>query len=198
MKYTNPVKKKLENKYRGGVKNNDFSIICSNCIGGVLYHYLGKEFLSPTINLWLMQGDFIKLCCDLKKYMSLDLQFIKTEYNYPVAMCGDIKIYFNHDHDENEAAKKWYRRRERINYDNLYIIMYNGDGITKEDMQKLETVKCKNKVILSPEPVNFTLPYLTYFKPKRKDTLAMRGVDKDIFGIHSILKQYDFISFLNA
>lgn len=76
--------------------------------------------------------------------------------------------------------------------------MYNGDGITKEDMQKLETVKCKNKVILSPEPVSFTLPYLTCFKPKRKDTLAMRGMDKDIFGIHSILKQYDFISFLNT
>lgn len=198
MNYVNPVKRRLMNKYRGGVKNDNFTIICSNCIGGILYHYTGKEFLSPTINLWLMQGDFIKLCSNLKYYMAEKLQFVETKFPYPVAECGDIRIYFNHDTNERDAAEKWYRRRDRINYDNLYIIMYNGDGITIEDMKMLESVKSKNKIILSPEKTDYELPYLAYFKPHGKSTLAMRGMDKDIFGIHRILKQFDFVSFLNS
>jgi len=28
--------------------NDGFTLISQNCVGGVLYHLLGKEFLSPT------------------------------------------------------------------------------------------------------------------------------------------------------
>lgn len=191
----------ISRKYRKSITNNNFSIICSNCIGGVIYHYLGMEFKSPTVNLYIKQDDFIKMCCDLKYYMGLELDFIETDFSHPVAKLDDITVYFNHDKNAAEAEQKWNRRKARINYDNLYIIMYNGDNITQKDMEKLEMVDCKNKVILSPVKTDFSLPYLKYFKPsKNKKFPAMlreRGMNQDVFGIREILKQYDFIKFLN-
>lgn len=65
--------------YGKRISNSDFSIICSNCIGGVLYHYAGRKFLSPTINLWIRQDDFIKMICDLKYYMKQDIVELKRE-----------------------------------------------------------------------------------------------------------------------
>lgn len=166
-------------------------------VWGVISHYCGKEFLSPTVNLWIKQDEFIKMCCNLRHYMEQKLVFIDTNMGHPVALCDDIKIYFNHDHNEQEAEQKWERRKKRINYDNLYIIMYVGDGITKEDMQKLESVPCQNKLVLSSEKLPYDLPYVKYFKPNGTDSLSMRGMDKDLFEIQSIVKQIDFIEFLN-
>lgn len=133
-------------KISGTTKNDNFSILCPNCMG-VISHYCGKEFLSPTVNLWIKQDEFIKLCCNLRYYMDQELKFIQTDKGHPVALCGDITINFNHDHDEREAAAKWERRKKRLNHDNLYIIMYNGDGVMKEDIQKLEAVPRKNNTI---------------------------------------------------
>ena len=68
------------------LKNHDFSIICSNCAGGVISHRLGQKFLSPTVNLWLHQRDFLKLAANLREYLSYELEFIDSEYDYPVIM----------------------------------------------------------------------------------------------------------------
>lgn len=188
----------MKHKYKSGIINNNFSIICSNCIGGVISHYAGQQFRSPTVNLWIRQDEFIRMCCNLKYYMSLDLKFVETKYPYPIGKCGDITIHFNHDHSENEAAEKWNRRKKRINYDNLYIIMYNGDGIEKKDLLKLNSIPCKNKIVFSPIQTNYDLSFMFYFKPYGTDSLALRGMDKDIWGIQRILRFYDFTKFLNV
>lgn len=188
-----------DRRYRNGVLNDNFSIICSNCIGGVIYNHLGRQFLSPTVNLNIKQDDFIRMCCDLRHYMSEDIRFIKTDLGHPVGKIDDITVYFNHDTLESEAAEKWYRRRERINYDNLYFIYYYGDGITEDDALKLENVKCVNKVILSPERLGWQrVDSVSVFKPDGTDSLSMRGMNQDIFGIRSIERKFDFISFLNS
>ena len=60
IKYYSYVRTKFAIKLRKRLKNDNFSIICSNCIGGTIYNRLGKQFLSPTINLWFYQKDFLK------------------------------------------------------------------------------------------------------------------------------------------
>ena len=45
---------------RKRLKNQDFTILCSNCIGGTIYHRLGLQFRSPTVNLWMHQRDFLQ------------------------------------------------------------------------------------------------------------------------------------------
>lgn len=48
-------------------------IICNNCIGGFLYSDFSQEFLSPTINLQIEAGGFLKLCANLEEYLSEEL-----------------------------------------------------------------------------------------------------------------------------
>ncbi len=61
--------------YRMRFKNENFSIITNSCIGGVMYHKLKKRFLSPTINLWMYDKDFLRFVAHLKEYMSKELVF---------------------------------------------------------------------------------------------------------------------------
>ena len=59
--------------FRNSVKNNDITLITRDCIGGILYHQLGRKFLSPTINLFLTPTDFNYFCLYLKEYIDFSL-----------------------------------------------------------------------------------------------------------------------------
>ncbi len=191
--YTNGYELKLRKR----LKNKDFSIICSNCIGGVIYHRLGKKFLSPTINLWLHQDDFLKFVLNLKEYILKDLVFIDSEYDYPVGMLDDIKIYFNHSKTKEEAKKNWDRRKERINYENLFIIMYDRDGITKDDIRKLENVNCRNKIVLSDKKYQ-DIKYVLTIKPNYDKVNGQQYLDRDILDKRTFEKHFDFVKWLNC
>ena len=56
--------------------NKDFSLITPNCIGGIIYHRLGVEFKSPTINLLFPdKKQYLKFALKLPQYLSEDLKF---------------------------------------------------------------------------------------------------------------------------
>lgn len=78
----------MNNFYRNKLKNSDFTILCSNCVGGCIYHRLGKEFLSPTINLYFEQPDFVQFLLHLDYYCDEELLFIESDRSYPVATLG--------------------------------------------------------------------------------------------------------------
>lgn len=94
------------------LNNKKFSIVCSTCVGGVIYHDLGMQFLSPTINMFMSNSDFNKFACNLKQYLSMELTFIETDEIFPVAMLGDIRLNFNHHTTPEEAAYDWNRRKQ--------------------------------------------------------------------------------------
>ena len=175
------------------LKNKEFSIVCSNC-AGVLYHDLGMQFLSPTINMFMSNLDFIKFACDLKYYCSLDLRFIESDYDFPVVMLGDIQLNFNHHKTEEEATYDWNRRKEWINYDNLYLIFYYREGYTMEQIKEIEKASCKRVAVLSYKPL--PLNYAVYIKGN--GTTTQNFLEKDRFGIMSIEKEWDFVSWLNG
>ena len=179
-------KKKLVNK--------NFSILCSTCIGGIIYHDLGLRFLSPTINMYISNPDFIKFACHLKHYMSQKLRFIETEKGFPVAMLDDIVLYFNHASSNEEAAENWKRRKERINYDNLYFIFYYREGMTLEQIREIEKASCKRVALITYKPLE--LPYAVYMKGD--GSTKQNFLEKDIFGIMTIEKEWDFVSWLNG
>ena len=187
--YTNNLRKRLQ------VKN--FSIICSNCVGGVIYHRLGQKFLTPTINLWLYQDEFIKFCENLHYYLNCDLKFMDTaEFDFPVAMLDDIHIFFNHAKTNEEAEEDWNKRRGRVNYENLYIIMFDGDGITKDDMLRLENIDCRNKIVISSKEYP-DIPYVKTIKPNLNKTDGERYMDRDWLLRRTFEKKWDFVSWLN-
>lgn len=137
------------------LRNDNFTIIANTCIAGIMYHKLGKQFLSPTINLWMHDEDLLKFVHRLDEYLAQPLRFIKTENPFPVACCGDVTIYFNHYKTEEDAAQKWNERKHRINKDNLFIICSDRPKpdtkkpITHEDMLSLKDIPCRGKVIFS-------------------------------------------------
>ena len=45
---------------RNTINNTDFTIISSDCTGGVVYYELHQKFLSPTINMFMMADDFVR------------------------------------------------------------------------------------------------------------------------------------------
>lgn len=181
---------------RKRLKNNNFTIICSNCIGGIIYHRLGKEFLSPTINLWMYQTDFFKFAKNLKKYIEKELVFVETDYDFPVAHLDDITIYFNHYQNEQEARESWNRRKKRINYDNLFLIMYDRDGITENDICEFQKIKCKNKIIFT-EHDYLKNEYIKKMIPS-DNAGGQLYMDVDSYGFRTFEKQFDYVKWLNT
>lgn len=139
---------------RSRIKNKNPSIICCNCIAGVMYHDLGMPFYSPTINLYMHPDDYIKFLTDIKYYTSIEV--IESEETgmdegreFPIGLLGDIKVYFMHYRSFEEAKEKWIERCKRINWDNLFVIMVqrDGDNCRKDHIEAFDRLPFKNKII---------------------------------------------------
>lgn len=180
---------------RARLKNEDFTLLCSACMGGFIYHRLGKRFLSPTINLWMTQGDFIKFACNLKYYVSLKLEFIDCEEETPVALLDDIKIHFSHSNSKEEAEAEWERRKKRINYDNIYIILFDKDNYTIDELREIEKAECKNLALITSRKLD--LDYAYYIKPQ-KGVSHQGYIDKNIFHIKRYERYWDYVKWLNS
>jgi len=111
------------------LKLSQISIISAHCWGGMVYNYLGLEFLSPLINMYEEPGDFIKLADSLAKYMAMDVEIVDSMYDeglkhfFPIGQVDDVKLFFQHYSSNEEALSAWNRRRDRINYNNLFLEM---------------------------------------------------------------------------
>ena len=195
--FIRPIGEKIHNaRLRKRLHNDNFTILAPNCIAGTMYKKLGKQFLTPTINLWMTQGDFIKFAVNLKEYIAMPLIFQQTGKSYPVAMLGDIQINFLHYQTEDEAQSAWERRKKRINYDNLYILMYYREGYTLEHLREIEKAQYKNLVVLTAKPL--PLDYACYIKPRLDRPNGDSFLDDNIWGTRTFEKQWDFVEWLNA
>ena len=197
------IDKKVSDHFRNKLTNDNFSIICSNCIGGTIYHRLGKRFLSPNINLFIPERQFVDYCLNLQYYLAQEPEIVESELPYPLGKLHgngkdlpDIDIHFNHDHDPGEACRKWNDRKQRINWDNLYIICYNLDGVTVDQLRQLEQIPCNNRVVLTKEPLP-EIPWSYYIKPNMKYKYPFAYLGKDVFGVRHFEKEWDYVSFLN-
>ncbi len=148
---------------RKHLRNTDFSIICNNCWAGYVYRRFGLPYLTPTVGLYFFPEDFLKLCSDVKGYMEKPLEFIsytesrykeiieeKKQTNVPLGRLGDIEIVFLHYPNKEEAAEKWRRRVERINYDNLIFKFSKMNGCTDEHLRKFDSFDFVKKICFIP------------------------------------------------
>ncbi|MCR5809448.1 MAG: DUF1919 domain-containing protein [Clostridiales bacterium] len=198
------IDKSISKGFQRKLKNDDFTILCSNCIGGVIYNRLNKRFLSPTINIYIFQQDFISFCLNLDYYLKKELVFVESEYDCPVAeLEGDgeerpsITILFAHVENEETARAEWERRKSRIRPDNLFIIMYKLDGVTVDQLRKLEQVPCRNKVVFTAEPIP-EISWAYYIKPNMRHHYPYNYMQKNIWGERYFERKFDFVGFLNA
>lgn len=157
----------LKKRQRKLVRNN-FTIISNNCWGGMIYAKYGLKYQSPTVGLYILGHDFVKLCSDWENYFNKDLEFISWESStqfsvlegiepYPVAKLGDVEIYFMHYRSEEEAREKWKRRLERINPEHMLFKLSQREGCSKKDVEEFMRLPLKNKVCFSYDDVSGTV-----------------------------------------
>lgn len=103
------------------------TILSQNCVGGVFYHDMEQEFLSPTINLFFEAADFVKFVNQLQYYLSLELK-MSLEREYPIGVLDDIKVHFYHYTTADEAKEAWDRRKKRVNYSKIMVLSTDRDG----------------------------------------------------------------------
>lgn len=190
--------KKVRQNYINRYHGNEPTIICCNCIGGILYHELDLQFLSPTINLYMNCEDFIKFCEKLDHYLSLEILPYNgdIERDYPLGVLGDLLLYFVHYKSLDEAKKKWDSRKNRINWNNIYIIATDRDGLTEKLLMRFLALPYANKKIFTHFPV-----------PEYKDVVYIKGYEneKQIEGLmfktsggHYLIDQFDWVNWLNG
>ena len=112
------------------IKDKAITIISQNCIGGVIYSIVGEQFLSPTINMFIEDDNFVKLVERLPHYMSIDPIAVDENYidpinpsiHYPKIGIDDIELCCLHYKTCQEAIDAWNRRRKRINWNKIIVI----------------------------------------------------------------------------
>ena len=162
----------------------DFTIISNKCWGSFTYQKYGIEYKSPTVGLFILGHDFVKLCADWENYFKSELVFIPWEqasYHYalveatpyPVAKLGDIEVYFMHYHSEEEAAEKWYRRIKRINPDHMIFKLSQREECSKGDIVNFMHLPLEHKVCFSYDKVEgaIIVPELEGFSGDEMDII---------------------------
>lgn len=123
------------------------TIISNNCWAGITYHYLQIKFQSPFINMYIEDEEYLRMLGNLREYLAEPLIFCDKEINpiekfeYPVFLLGDVKLHMNHYHSIEEGEEAWYERRERINWDNLFVMMYTQSKSIAKKFSELEYKK---------------------------------------------------------
>ena len=176
------------------IKVNDLTILSTDCLGGIIYHDFGMKFNSPTINMWFSPKDFIKFCCNLKYYLTLEPIELKTDYKYPVAVLDDIKLYFTHYKSFKEAVDKWNTRKKRINFNKIVLIMTDANDFSEDLMIEAEKIPYK-KIMFTHKKIDSQLDFLYYLK---SDKNGFFHSYRSIVSIRRFYDDFDFVSFFNA
>ena len=91
--------------------------------------------------------------------------FNEYSQGYPIGYIEinghDVEIYLVHYDSIEEANKKWLRRCERINFDNLLLLETNYDHSTEKDVNRFFAIPYGKKVYFSTKIMN--IEYDNYF-----------------------------------
>ncbi len=199
----NPIAVTRRESMRQHLENKDFSFLVPNCLGGILLHDLGLRFLSPTVNLMMRQDDFLCFVLNLDEYLAEKLSFLDhSEEDCPRALLSpaglrQITIHFTHYKTEDEAAQKWYERAQRINRENLFVLLEERDGVSREELQIFGSLKARGIVAFTCNDYP-DLPYCVYL-PKYHAEGEVGNILKKQFldDSREYERYFDFVKWFN-
>ncbi|TCK01621.1 uncharacterized protein (DUF1919 family) [Volucribacter psittacicida] len=189
-------RRQINQRNQQSLQNQGFSLLSSNCTGGLILHDLAQPFLSPFVNLYITPKDFIRYLQNIEYYQQAKLQFIEPKRPYPVALLEEITLHFMHYTSPEQAEQKWQERTKRINLNNVFIMMTDRDGCDYTDLLAFEQLPFANKVVFTHRPY-----------PELSSTYYIRGFEKqgqvgDLFAYtgwfgHKYYDQFDYINWFN-
>lgn len=139
----------------------NFTIISNNCWGGHVYRHFGLEYSSPTVGVYFFSEEYMRLLRNLKQNLYLPLSFIeanqskyyrelkkKNQIDVPIGLLGeDIEVVFLHYKSKEEAQKKWARRLQRVNLNNLIVKNSEMNLCSIDHLIEFDHMKFKKKVL---------------------------------------------------
>lgn len=180
---------------RSKLTNRTFTLFAQNCIGSVMYHDLGQQFRSPTINMLCTPKDFIRFMKDIHWFLEQPIRFLPSDKNYPVGEIGGVQIDFVHYHSENEVLLSWEKRIKRINWDNVFVLCCD-EGLTDEDIMEFDRLPYKNKILFTHKK-DVPAACGVYSKTFKDKTDARLLEFCSIFGKRYYQRDINYVKWLN-
>lgn len=126
------------------LKKSELSIFSLNCFGGIISHLFCLPFRSPFVNLFSTEDSFIEfLEGNPARTFFNKLKFVESCYeenlqiDYPRFRCGNLDLWMNYYPDIPSAVSAWNKRKTRVNFDNLFVVMYTNNQKILERFDKL-------------------------------------------------------------
>ena len=189
-------------RLRKRLKNQNPTVIADTCMGGLIYHNLGLRFTSPTINMWVSKSDYLTFLENLRGFLSVDItEVTDSGYSYPV---GDlsyggktVRFYGNHYKTFEEFREKWNERKERVDYDNLFVIMLNAE-ITREEIERFEALPYENKLMIAGK-TELERPFIVHHRLFESPTYIAGDMMsyKSRVSVKRYMDDIDYVGFLN-
>lgn len=187
----------INKKNRKRLTNMTPTLICSNCAGGFIYHWLGLQFRSPFINLFLTPEDFVTALENFDEFIDTPIRELKDSgKNYPVGVGAfGIKVYFMHYKSFDEAIAKWNDRKNRIDKNNMGVMLTNYAGGGHDLLKRFDALPYEHKVVFVPKPVEDIKSafYLKNYDAGNKNlyrTVSLTG--------KRCIDQFDYVGFING
>lgn len=199
-------------KNRLRLTNNNFTIFANSCIGAQIYRDLGLRFDTPFVGSYMQPEDFVEFLKKPKYWMDQKIIEEKCAAICPVGLLGGkLRIYFRSDPSFDVAVEKWNSRKERINWENLFIMLNPLEqdfGRTKgffktmceqSVIEDFLSLKYKNLIVISNKKnhiINnncvFTWQYRFYQYP------PYVGIISTISGKRTFDRYFDVVHWLNT
>lgn len=182
------------------LKNKDFTVIASNCNGGVLCSDLGVGFNSPTVNVWFYPDDYLRMVSNLREYMAYELIEVSDDtVPYPVGeLKGNVRIYFQHYHSFEEAKAAWNRRKARMNYDNVFLMFTDRNGCTEEQLKRFDRLPYKNKIVFTCKPHPELKSCIWCQEYENQDEVPILTLYRNWRGERLYDRYFDFVRWFNG
>lgn len=190
------------------LNNKNFTLIANDCVGALILNELGLRFNTPTINLWFHAGDFVKFCGDMKYYLSQEMTEDREntiKMGYPVGILGSderkIRVWLLHYETFSQAKAKWEERSSRVHWDNMFIIMTDGQGCNEEVAREFDSLLYEHKALLTYR--NFPgVNSAVKMNVKKLNTHGIGAPDvfayKSLFSGKRVIDDWDYVSFFNS
>lgn len=189
------------------LREREWSILSSDCVGGVMAHDLRLRFDSPTVNLFFDSNDgFVDYVGGLDYYrdaalLSCGVGVRADGTEYPIGRLAgnethpEVVLHFLHYDSFDTAARKWRERSRRLRCDRLCVVMHVKE-LDERLLARFAALPVARKVILGyrttalEHPLLFKVPSLERFEPGR--LLRYAGISGRRY-----LDDFDYVSFLN-
>lgn len=100
----------------------------------------------------------------------------------------------------NEANEKWEKRKQRVDYNNIFLIFtFMGDQDDEKYYMRAKNLPFFNKVIFVKNQID-TDQYTSFFKIsgfENKERIGVLGMYKNLFG-QKYYDQFDFVDWINS